>query len=264
VVGGNRKSAGQYRVLGSVSDESDLSATFRVLWSESGLFVLVEVTDDATHNGSSTDYENDCVELYIDGTNGKATSYTATDRQYRFTWNSTTIYEKGDNTTGVELAQSTTADGYRMEIFLPWSSVGTTPSAGDFIGLDVHVGDNDGSGREGKLAWAATGDDAWQDPSVFGTARLSASTVQSAPRAHYRRTAGEMRVRIAAGRVLIDMGAPQAFSVGLYDGAGRLVRVSDGNASHTRIPLDGLCAGVYILNLHGNGVTRWMRVPVRR
>ena len=59
-----------------------------------------------------------------------------------------------------------------MEIALPWSAIGATRKAGDAIGLDVHVNDNDGTGREDKLMWSDAADLASGDPRRFGRATL--------------------------------------------------------------------------------------------
>jgi hypothetical protein len=62
---------------------------------------------------------------------------------------------------------------------IPWATLNVTPEAGHIIGLEVQVSDNDGSGRESKLAWAGTEDDAWQAPELFGRARLSNEPTRS-------------------------------------------------------------------------------------
>ena len=81
---------------------------------------------------------------------------------------------KHGRTEGVVFATVRTDRGYRMEIKLPWSTVGTKPSAGAKIGLDVHVNDDDDGGdRDSKLAWWGKEDNAWQTPSAFGTADLA-------------------------------------------------------------------------------------------
>jgi len=46
---------------------------------------------------------------------------------------------------------------------------------GGTIGLDVHVNDNDGTGREDKLMWSDTADLAHGDPRRLGKATLLAS-----------------------------------------------------------------------------------------
>ena len=52
--------------------------------------------------------------------------------------------------------------------------LGTTPTVGKKIGLDVHVNDDDDGGdRDTKIMWFGTRDIAWQQPSAFGTAELA-------------------------------------------------------------------------------------------
>jgi hypothetical protein len=73
---------------------------------------------------------------------------------------------------GVKFAMVTTATGYRTEIKFPWSTLGTKPSPGTSIGLEVHVNDDD-SGDRTKLAWSGVRDVAYGDPRAFGKAELA-------------------------------------------------------------------------------------------
>lgn len=180
-------------LAGAVSSTTDLSATFKTTWDATNLYVFVQVTDEAKVNDSGTAvYEDDGVELYIDISNSKASTYGANDYRYSFRWNDLTVYEgQWNKVTGVTFGQAATANGYAMEIKLPWSTLGqSSPAAGILIGLDVHVNDDDnGSGRDGKLSWTAATDDAWQNPSLFGTVIL-AGTVSTAPVANFTSGAG--------------------------------------------------------------------------
>ena len=68
----------------------------------------------------------------------------------------------------------TTDKGYRVEVKFPWSTLGTKPSAGAKIGLDVQVNDNDAGGkRKSKITWHAREDNAWENPQAFGNAELA-------------------------------------------------------------------------------------------
>jgi oligosaccharide reducing-end xylanase len=64
------------RVLfGQPSDDADLSATFRALWSRTGLYLLVEVRDDKRVNDSTQRYDDDGVEVYLDAGNKKSSTF---------------------------------------------------------------------------------------------------------------------------------------------------------------------------------------------
>ena len=51
--------------------------------------------------------------------------------------------------------------------------LGCSPTPGAFLGIDVHVNDNDNDRRETKLAWAGRRDNAYQSPSAFGVLKLA-------------------------------------------------------------------------------------------
>jgi hypothetical protein len=164
------------KVSGTISGASDCSATWKALWDNNNLYVLVDVTDDSKWNDSANQWDDDCVELMIDGGNEKAGSYDANDRQYVFGWGDTTAREAGGrNATGVVFAYADpTSTSYRIEIRVPWTAVGVSPVSGANIGIDVHVDDDDdGTARDGKIMWNDSADQAWTNPSVFGTAQLT-------------------------------------------------------------------------------------------
>ncbi|MFC1635358.1 sugar-binding protein [Planctomycetota bacterium] len=161
------------------SSDTDLSANYKAMWDEKNLYVLVNVTDDSLKNDSESDlwYQDDCVEVFIDADNSKSNEYGENDGQYHFDWDRTNPamdrFQNG-RTDGVEFAMVTTEKGYRTEIKFPWSTLGTSLSAGMKIGLDVHVNDDDDGGdRDTKMTWRGKEDNAWQTPQAFGTAELT-------------------------------------------------------------------------------------------
>ena len=163
---------------GTVDDAADLSATFKTLWDDQYLYLLIDVTDDVLVPVEDADkpYNYDGVEVYIDATNDKTESYNTNDRQIIYTYQGDSLLG-GSGTLSfdnAQAAQSTTATGYRVEIALAWADLNLTPTAGHYLGLDVMVADNDtpGGNREGKLAWWATEDRSWDRPANFGTALL--------------------------------------------------------------------------------------------
>ncbi|MHC4323764.1 MAG: sugar-binding protein [Planctomycetota bacterium] len=164
-------------VLMPPSNDEDFSASYKAMWDEKNLYVLVDVTDDTLKNDSDEFWLDDCVEVFVDADNSKSDSYGDNDFQFFFEWSDTNPgmgeFKQG-RITGVEFATEQTDRGYRVEIKLPWSTLGTKPSAGTKIGLDVHVNDDDDGGdRDTKLIWRGKEDNAWQTPSVFGTAELA-------------------------------------------------------------------------------------------
>ncbi|WP_018344135.1 sugar-binding protein [Cytophaga aurantiaca] len=161
---------------GTVSSTADLSGNWKAAWDATNLYVLVQVTDDVKRNDAGTDvYNDDGVEVYIDMGNSKSTTYGTNDQQYTFRWNdATAAYEiNGHSVTGITKSITNTATGYIVEVRIPWSTMGGTASVNAIEGFEVMISDDDdGAARDGKLAWAASTDDTWSNPSLMGTVIL--------------------------------------------------------------------------------------------
>ena len=163
-------------LVGTVTNSADLSGNFKALWDDTYLYVLADVNDDKLVNESANVYDDDAVEVYVDINNDKATAYGANDVQYSFGWNDGTTVgslPSGRSTTGITYAAVAKTGGYIVEARIPWSTLQGTPAIGQLVGMDFMINDDDDNGtRDGKLSWNASADDAWEDPSLFGTAIL--------------------------------------------------------------------------------------------
>ena len=166
---------------------ADYSGKWRALYDNNYLYLLVEVSDATRINDSGASWwEDDVVEVFIDGNNSKGTSYDgANDFQFGFRWNDNTIHTGGNslaNTTGINFKMVATASGYNAEIAIPWATIGATPAIGKAIGIDVQVDDDDNGGtRDAQLTSFATNTTAYQNPSVFGTVYMTACSGDSNP-----------------------------------------------------------------------------------
>jgi oligosaccharide reducing-end xylanase len=164
----------QNTILGSIRNDNDLEGRFAVVWDASALYILAIVSDDQVVSDSTYPWEDDCVELFIDGNQSRGTSYDANDVQYVFRVGAQDAREvsKG-KIAGVTYAVKATAQGYVAEIRVPFSAIGVQGFNGKRIGIDVHVDDDDdGGSRDAKLSWWGTADNAWRDPSALGRAYL--------------------------------------------------------------------------------------------
>jgi len=164
-------------IYSPVSSDKDFSASYKTLWDADNLYVMVEVTDDSLKNDSDEFWQDDAVEVFIDADNSKSERYGDDDYQFHFGWaeaNPVMGESQHGRTDGVKFAVGRADAGYRVEIKFPWSTLGTKPSAGTKIGLDVHVNDDDDGGdRDSKLTWHGKEDNAWQTPRAFGTGELA-------------------------------------------------------------------------------------------
>ncbi|MFD2332580.1 sugar-binding protein [Cohnella sp. GCM10020058] len=160
-------------VTKDVSGTSNNTTKFGVLWDDTYLYVGVSVTDADLYNNSADPYADDSVEIYIDGNHNKGTTYDSYDRQFIKGWNDSTLWEQKGLTTGVQHAWAATTGGYTVELAIPWSSLGITPTVGMTIGFDLANNDeDDGNGRQVQTVWSG-GSDNWTNTAGFGELTLA-------------------------------------------------------------------------------------------
>lgn len=162
-------------IVGTVTNANDLSGNFRTLWTDTHLYVLADIKDDIEQNDTSgSNYDDDVVEVFLDMNNSKSTSVQSDDYHYYVRRATAAITESFHNaTSGVTAAKANTTGGYRIELAIPWSTVGYSPAQDNNIGFDIHVDDDDDGGtRDSKISWFDTQDIGYTNPSVYGTATL--------------------------------------------------------------------------------------------
>jgi fibronectin type 3 domain-containing protein len=167
------------KTTGTISSGTDLTATWKALWTSTNLYVLFDVTaDDVKKNDSTAVYDDDSVELYLDADRNGGTVYDANDRQIQCGWGDATPLEGGGRgISGVSFAKADpTGTSYRVELKIPWSIEAFTPTNNAIIGVDAMVNDDDdGAGVDGKRIWNDGTNSAWNNPSLFGSGKLLAA-----------------------------------------------------------------------------------------
>jgi len=170
-------------ILGTITNVADLSGSFKAYWDNNYLYILGDVNDDVKVNDSPEAYFDDAIELYLDINNDKTATYGANDLAYTFGWDAgSTIVTTpaGRSIVGIDYAMVAKTGGYIFEARIPWTTLTGTPAIGQLVGFDLHVNDDDDGGtRDGKLSWNAATDDAWQNPTYFGTAKLGNENVST-------------------------------------------------------------------------------------
>lgn len=153
---------------------------FGALVSPEGLEIIVNVIDDVSplvDSGLSRRYDDDSVEIFIDGNNSKGNNYDGWD-DYQFIF-----LADGDNDSPLEKGRATpdgltstvvaTANGYKLIVFLPRQAVGI--QHGQPFGINIEVNDDDDGGfRDSKLTWIGLEgvDRSWILPRAFGTSQI--------------------------------------------------------------------------------------------
>lgn len=235
----------------SIDNEMDLSGKVNVLYDNQYLYVLYTITDNQKRASSTNFWENDGVELYIDGNNDKATTYDADDFQYVFRYDASQILEgHNKSVTGITAKALQTNTGYTIEAAIPWMLIGIAPTASKNIGLDFHVNDSDLGLRDGKLAWYATEDNSYSNPSTFGLGRLESTMVTSLQE-------GQPLAQITlfpnpAKSTIWFQGMSKEFTYQILDGLGRQVQAG---SAHATLAIDHLSTGIYNMCIQ-NGIHR--------
>jgi len=174
----------QHQFQGASTD----TAAYKVLWDANNLYLLVSVQDSYLIAPTAANvWSGETVELYFSGADSKSTTYGLTDFQYAFPYGNggATIaesYHSPASLKNVTYAQQAIDGGFQMAITMPWSTLGSTPVAGQQYGFDLMIDTASAQGtRQGKLGWWATSDGTWSNPSLMATGigkqQLTAQTI---------------------------------------------------------------------------------------
>jgi hypothetical protein len=162
-------------VTKSVINTGNNTVTFDAVWDNTYLYLSAKVLDATLNNDSTSIGDDDSVEFYIDANNSGSTSYDPTDFKITKGYNDTSLSITGGNTTGILHSSATTTGGYIVEIAVPWSRLGVTPTVNMTIGFDVGVNDDDNGGsRDSQMMWNGTSFN-YTNTANFGDATLASS-----------------------------------------------------------------------------------------
>jgi len=154
-----------------IEDWEDLQMNFSTLWDATSLYVFVEVIDDEVSVSSPNSWENDSIELCIDGDNSKGDAWDGVDdSQTRWVWGTTTPSLTADVPAWGELDDY---EGYTLELQIPAVDLQFPLETGQEIGLEVQINDRDNEVRENILRWWGGDDISWLEPKRWGTAVLT-------------------------------------------------------------------------------------------
>jgi len=139
-------------------------------------------------------WQNDAIEVYMDGGNEKVNVYDANDIQLGMVVDG--IQTDGVNTApavqiadleaaGFEFATFETGDGWELEAKIPFEPFGIQVAQGKTIGFNVHYNDDDDGGatREHKLNWSKNDNDdtSYTNPQKFAELQFVNAKLAVAP-----------------------------------------------------------------------------------
>lgn len=222
-------------LLGEAVSPDDLALEWQASWSEASLRLRVTVRDDVLVRDSAEPWEDDSFEIYLDPDFSRGATYDGrNDYQLVFRLDDPTPYlgvNAPARTDGIEVNTTASGTPYHVtEVKIPWALLGVSPVAGQQIGIDVHVNDDDdGGARDTKRSALAEQDDAWTRPASFGAVRLGPKV--TAPGSH------QLRVQVQNAVT----GAPVEGAYVQAGGVGHGIMVASKETSAEGLAILGSC-----------------------
>jgi hypothetical protein len=238
---------------------------WRAMYDAANLYVLVEVGDSTKRNDGGADwYNDDAVELLLDGDNNKGGAYDGkNDFQLGFRWNDTTVHtgqNSVQNITGIVFKMYATTVGYNLEASIPWTTIGVQPAIGNKLGFDVAV-DGDESGTRSYQVTTFSNSDAWSTTAHFGSVYITTCEKTALKAALNRKGAFvENGIFSVPTRNLISINSggfgkngPVNYEIVDPRGRVKLKGTLTANAAgeiHNRFQVSGICgAGIFLIKL---------------
>lgn len=161
-------SIAETKMLNAAYGDHGASGTFKTMWDEKYLYVLVDVTDENLDDTSANDYEQDSVEFFINESHEKPDSYENGDAQYRVNYKNKQSFGSGTpDTENFNTSVKLTDKGYIVEAAIPLRLA--AGKEGAVLGFDVQINDSHGEGvRDYILKWSDPSDNTWGNLEEIG------------------------------------------------------------------------------------------------
>ena len=134
----------------SSPNTGDISVGFDFGWDSNFLYIAAEVTDDQSQSDSPNVWNDDSIEVYIDGDVDGDAGYDSNDHQYTATRDAR-FADRGSelepSSRGIQLSVAEAGANWSLELAVPWSELGGSPSSGASLGLDLAYNDDDDGGE---------------------------------------------------------------------------------------------------------------------
>ncbi|WP_199041446.1 endo-1,4-beta-xylanase [Glycomyces salinus] len=152
-------------------DSDGAKADVSLLWDETALYALFEVTDSQLDEASPNAWEQDSVELFLNPGNTKEGGYGEADGQYRVSFtNMVSLGSNGAEAGELTSAASETDTGYTVEIAVELAE--DQAEVGTEHGLELQVNDGTDGARTAVHTWYDPTGLSWNTNANWGIAEL--------------------------------------------------------------------------------------------
>lgn len=254
-------------VVGTAANNN--TVTWGAKWDANNIYIAAQVVD-AVVEGAGNPWDNDAIEMYIDGNHDEDGAYDgAFDTQLIMDFASNQneegvdqLWVKADGYPATDFSSKwlATSNGYAIEVRLNTAEFGFSPASGRSIGFSIGNNDSDGGvGRDYQTAWVGTGDN-WNNTAILGDlemtggfiTKVNTTSVANSVNLFPNPTTGDVTVRFN-----------DAFTgtITVTNIAGQVVKVQTANGiTEGIIELSNLSAGMYMVKVEGNGSTNMIKV----
>jgi hypothetical protein len=177
-------------VVGSKDNALDYTGTVAIGWEADTVFMDYIITDDSIVNGTAgagNNYQVDNIEIYFDLDNSKIVhwprnggyvsgdaTFDDNDHQLRLVLGLAGILDASNAAFPAKVVNTLNDTGYTYSVRIAWEDLmtGFTPVAGDTIGFDVLLSDNDAvasDANRNQFTWVSPTDKPFNDPSLWGS-----------------------------------------------------------------------------------------------
>ncbi|GAA2259350.1 hypothetical protein GCM10009853_010420 [Glycomyces scopariae] len=187
-------------------------ADVSLLWDESGIYALFEVTDPALDEASANPWEEDSVEVFLNPGNTRGGGYESSDGQYRVSFtNAVSVGGNGPDAGEVTSAATATDTGYLVEIMVAMAP--EQAAIGTEHGLELQVNDGTDGVRTAVHTWYDPTGLSWNTNANWGIAEFVEDVEEPGGGGSLPSTGAALTATIAGAAALAVAGALTVFAV---------------------------------------------------
>ncbi len=148
--------------------QTTTTAKFKTMWDDNAFYILAQVKDANMSVAAGNPYEQDSLEVFLDGNNDKTQEFGVDDLQFRINYENKKTADKGD-IARLYSQTSKVKDGYVIEARIEFQKA---PTNNQVLGIELQINDGKDTGRIATLNVFDLTGGAWNNTALFGNVIL--------------------------------------------------------------------------------------------